>query len=133
MDCLPRRFRYIADPVCIASVALYAVNRWFLKPNGIGGVFTAGYLNDVLCLPLFLPLILFVQRVVRLRNHDGYPLAWEVLQHWLVFSVVFEVVIPRFPQYYRSTADPLDVVAYFAGGLVSWLYWTVISRRPSVR
>ena len=114
----PRPFRYAADPVCVGAVLLYAVNRWALKPHGVGGAFTHGYLNDVLCLPLFLPPILFAQRLLRLRRHDGRPRLWEVLQHWLVFSLVFEVVLPRYPQWFRTTADPLDVVAYLAGGLV---------------
>lgn len=127
MTCFSRRFRYVADPICVGSVLLYAANRWFLKPHHIGGAFTHGYLNDVICLPLFLPPILYAQRLVGLRKHDGYPRLWEVLQHWVIFSIVFEVVIPRFPKYFRSTADPLDVVAYLAGGLVAWLYWIAVA------
>ena len=58
-------FCYVFDPICIGAMAVYAVNRWGLKPHGIGGAFTRGYLNDVLCLPLFLPIILGLQRMVR--------------------------------------------------------------------
>jgi hypothetical protein len=109
------------------AIVVYAINRWALKPHGIGGAFTHGYLNDVLCLPLFLPGILYAQRRLRLRGHDGYPRAWEILQHWLVFSVVFEIVLPRYPEWFRTTADPFDVVAYFVGGLLAGCYWTMVS------
>ncbi len=126
-------FRYFADPVCIVSLSLYAINRFILKPHHIGGWFTHGYLNDVLCLPLFVPMILYVQRLIGLRRHDGYPRAWELFQHWLIFSVVFEVIIPRMPSTFDSTADPYDVLAYLAGGVVAWLWWRWLSRKQSCK
>jgi hypothetical protein len=119
-----RPFRYLADPACIGSLLLYAANRWLLKPHHIGGPIAHDYLNDLLCLPLFLPMILRVQRLVGLRHHDAPPRLWEILQHAIVFSIIFEVVLPKYPQYFHTTADPLDAVAYFAGGLaVATLLW----------
>lgn len=123
----PRPFRYVADPVCVGSMVIYAVNRWLLKPYGIGGWFARGYLNDLLCLPLFLPIILGVQRLVRLRMHDGPPHMWEVLQHWVIFSVLFEIILPQYPQYFRTTADEMDAVAYLAGGLLAWGCWRTMA------
>jgi len=117
------RFRYFADPICISAIIIYAVNRFLLKPHGIGGTFGSWYLNDVLCLPLFLPMILYVQRRIGLRTHDGPPRMWEVLQHWAIFSVVFEIILPRFPQYFRTVADPMDVMAYLIGGMFAWMWW----------
>ncbi|HEV8379101.1 MAG TPA: hypothetical protein VGP99_09640 [Tepidisphaeraceae bacterium] len=38
------------------------------------------------------------------------------MQHWAIFSVVFEDILPRLLQYFKSVADPLDVVAYLVGG-----------------
>jgi hypothetical protein len=119
-----RPFRYYADPVCVASLVAYALNRFVLKPNGVGGDFVRCYLNDLLCLPLFLPTILYVQRRLGLRRTDAFPRAWEVVQHWLVFAVVFEVVLPRYPTWFRTTADPLDAVAYLVGGLAALLIWS---------
>ena len=118
-------FRYYADPLCVACLLVYPLNRFYFKPHHIGGWFTHGYLNDVMCLPLFLPMILFGQRVLRLRRHDGFPRWWEIVQHWVIFSVVFEVVLPRMGPAFDTTADPWDVVAYAAGGAgaLAGLWW----------
>jgi hypothetical protein len=123
-----RTFRYLADPVCIASLTLYAINRFVLKPHHIGGWFTHGYLNDVLCLPLFVPIILRVQQLLGLRRHDAYPRAWEIFQHGIIFSVVFQLILPRFPQTFTSAGDPYDILAYLAGGLLAGAYWNIASR-----
>lgn len=121
-------FRYFADPICVASMACYALGRWYLKPQHLGGWFVHDYLNDLLCLPLFLPMSLGMQRLLRLRRHDAPPRLWEVLQHAVVFSVVFEVLLPRYPHTFRTTADPWDAVAYFVGGLFAWALWPRLAR-----
>jgi hypothetical protein len=125
----PQPFRYFADPVCLAALALYALNRHVLKPHHIGGWFTHGYLNDVLCLPLFVPMILYLQRLLGLRKHDGYPRAWEIIQHWAIFSVMFQAIIPRFPKTFISAGDPWDMLAYAAGGVLAGLYWAARETR----
>jgi hypothetical protein len=125
---MQRRFRYFADPICIACLIIYPINRWYLKPHHIGGWFTHGYLNDVMCLPLFLPMILYAQRLLALRRHDGWPRWWEMLQHWVIFSIVFEVVLPRLPQWFAHTNDPWNVAAYLAGGVVAEIFWKVSER-----
>lgn len=124
-----RAYRPFTDPVCLAAAALYALGRWYLKPHHLGGWFVHDYLNDLLCLPLFPPISLGVQRLLRLRRHDATPRLWEVLQHGLIFSVLFEVILPRYPHTFRTTADPWDAVAYFVGGLFAWVLWPRLARR----
>jgi len=121
-----RRFHFFGDPICLASMIIYAVNRWYLKPHHIGGAFTQGYVNDLLCLPLFLPVILGVQRVIRLRKHDAPPRMWEVVQHAIIFSLLFEVILPRYPRQFHTTADPWDAVAYLVGGVAAWISWRLL-------
>jgi hypothetical protein len=94
----PRPFRYLADPVCIVSLCLYALNRFVLKPHHIGGWFTHGYLNDVLCLPLFVPMILYIQYVIGLRKSCDYPRVWEIFQNFAAFTIVFQAIIHGFPR-----------------------------------
>jgi hypothetical protein len=123
-------FRYYTDPICIACLIIYPINRWYLKPHHIGGWFTHGYLNDVMCLPLFLPMILYVQRLIGLRTHDGYPRWWEILQHWVIFSVVFELILPTTPRLFTHTQDPWNAVAYLVGGVIAGIIWKWRARMP---
>ena len=133
MDGSLRKFRYLADPVCILSLVLYASNRYVFKPHHIGGWFTHGYLNDVLCLPLFVPIILFAEHVIGLRKHYGFPRVWEIFQTWAVFTFVFQVVVPRFPKVFVAAGDPYDMIAYAAGGVLAGILWSFRARQPAVR
>jgi hypothetical protein len=123
-----RQFQYLADPACIISLLIYALNRHVLKPHHIGGWFTHGYLNDVLCLPLFVPMILYAQHLIGLRPHRRYPQFWEIFQNWAAFTIVFQLIIPRFPKTYISAGDPWDILAYLAGGVIAGYYWSVESK-----
>ena len=118
----PCRFRYLLDPVFLVACLAYALNRLWLKPCGVGGWFSSSYLNDVLCLPIWVPVSLRLQRAVGARLAWCYPRLCEILLHWVVFSVLFEIVLPLFPQF-KTTADPMDVLAYFVGGAAAWLIW----------
>ncbi len=105
------------------SLAAYALWRFVLRPHGIQNNFTIAYLNDFLCLPLFLPISLYIQRCLRIRHHDAPPRLWEILQHWIIFSVLFEAILPCFPAQFHTTADPYDVLAYLAGGMTAAVCW----------
>jgi hypothetical protein len=118
-----RAFGYWRDPACVGALGLYLLNRLVLKPGGLGQVsFFRDYFNDVLCIPLFVPLVLLVHRWLGLRPAERWPTAGEVLLHLGVWSVCFEVIAPRVP-IYRTTADPLDVVAYALGAAAAGLWW----------
>jgi hypothetical protein len=116
-------FAYLADPCCIIALMIYPINRFYLKPHHIGGWFTHGYLNDLLCLPMFIPMILYVQHLIGLRPHRRFPSVWEIFQNFAVFTVMFQVIVPRFPKKFTSAGDPLDIVAYLAGGIIAGCYW----------
>jgi hypothetical protein len=120
---ISRRFRYFADPLVICCLIVCPINRFYWKPHHIGGWFTHGYLNDVMCLPLFVPISLYLQRQLEIRKHDGYPRLWEIFQHWLIFTLVFQVIMPRFPNIFRGAGDPWDILAYLIGGVIGAIYW----------
>jgi hypothetical protein len=120
-----QRFRYLADPLCLASVALYAAHRAWIKPTSFGARgLLHDYLNDCLLVPMFLPLALALHRRLGLREHDRPPSAREVAWHVVLWSILFCAVFPHHAWLFRhSTADPWNAVAYGAGGGVGWLWW----------
>ncbi|SNR57862.1 hypothetical protein [Hymenobacter sp. AT01-02] len=116
----PRELRH---PLFLSGVVLYAV----AASTKYGGPLTArwqlpellrSYLADTLALPLELTLVLFVMRRWYFRRpRFVLPATW-IFSTWVVFSIWFEALVPRFDA--RATADPLDVVAYAVGGLIFW-------------
>jgi len=103
-------------------MGIYVLNRFVLKPHHIGGWFTHGYLNDILCLPIFVPIILRFQSALGIRRHHLPPTLFEIFQNWAVFSIVYQVILPRLPAFVTA-GDPWDMLAYAAGGFAAWLWW----------
>jgi ubiquinone/menaquinone biosynthesis C-methylase UbiE len=115
-----KRFGYYKDSVFIVSSLLYALNRCVIKPRTHEWFFQ-DYFNDLLLIPVVLPIVLWLQRRLKLRFHDEYPNIEEIMFHWCVWSILMEVIGPRFEPH--AVGDPWDVVAYLIGGLVSWGIW----------
>ena len=117
------RFRYLRDPLFRICVAAYFLNRLVLKPL-LPDSFCHTHLNDLLCIPFWLPIMLWVMRQLRLRPDDAPPQAHEILVPLLLWSVVFELLLPATPMFRDlSFADPWDVVAYVCGALVAAIWW----------
>jgi ubiquinone/menaquinone biosynthesis C-methylase UbiE len=107
------------DPVWISAVALYALNRWLLKPH-LPWEFLHFHFNDCLLIPAALPPVLGLQRLLGLRVARGAPEPWEVLFHLSLWSVLFEGIGPRF---LPVSGDWQDVLCYAAGAVVASLLW----------
>jgi len=119
-DAAVKRFGYWRDPLAVGSVALYAVNVWWVKPQVHGG-FWHGQFNDLLLIPAALPLVLWVQRWMGWRTHDRAPMWSEIFLHLVVWTLVCEGIGPRFIAH--ATADGWDVLAYTAGAVVAGGWW----------
>lgn len=119
-----RRFRYALDPLCLAACALYALNRWVLKPAFPASTFLHGHLADVLLIPAALPLVLWLQRRLAVRTHDATPSVGEVAMHLVVWAILAEGVGPFF--LHQGTADGWDIAAYSAGAVASSVWWSMI-------
>ncbi|WP_187263409.1 magnesium citrate secondary transporter [Pontibacter beigongshangensis] len=76
------------------------------------------HLDDLLCLPLALTVVLAAERWYFKRPGFVLPVSY-ILSAFAVFAVVFELLLPLF--FTRYTADALDVQAYAAGGLAFYL------------
>ena len=126
------RFRYLRDPLFLACLALYFVNRWALKPLVRGG-FLHDHLNDLICIPFWVPIMLWGQRKFGLRASDGPPLASEIVIPLFVWSWFFEIILPPTGLAgSRAVADYLDIVYYSLGGALAACFWRWLYRtRPA--
>ena len=125
------RFKYLRDPFFIACVALYFVNRLLLKPL-LPSVLLRSYLNDLICIPFWVPIMLFLSRKCRLRGHDDPPRPYEILVPLVLWSVIFELWLPHTSTFAGlATADHLDILCYTIGGLVAALFWKSYYRKRS--
>lgn len=99
--------------------ALYALNRWVIKPH-CHIVFFHSWFNDSLLIPCALPPVLLAQRWLGLREHDRPPTAAEITAHVVGWSILFELIGPHI---LPTVGDPWDAVAYAVGGFVSYFCW----------
>lgn len=114
-----KRFRYAADPLCAAACALYALNRWLIRPH-THSAFLRFHFNDLLLIPAALPFALWLQRRLGLRAHDAPPDVREIALHLAVWSVMAELIAPRIA---HVTGDWRDVLVYAAGALAARAWW----------
>lgn len=118
-------FKYLKDPLFLASVTIYFLNRFIVKPLTLGKVdFFHCYLNDLICIPFWLPIVLFLTRKVGLRRHDEPPDIYELCFYLLLWSFMFEFVGPSYGRYFNyPVADPWDILCYAIGCIIAGFYW----------
>jgi hypothetical protein len=117
------RFLYLRDPLFLLCVATYFVNRLVLKSLWKVG-FVHEHLNDLICIPFWVPIMLFTQRQLGLRDGDHSPRPGELIIPLLVWSWVFEIILPQTAWLGdRCVADHLDVLYYALGALLAGLFW----------
>ena len=117
------RFAYLRDELFLGASGAYALNRWCLKPL-LSWPFLHNHFNDLLTIPAALPVVLWIQRIFRLRGSDAPPCASEIILHLIIWTILCEYVGPFWLA--RGVSDPLDVLAYTLGGWVAWMGWNRI-------
>ena len=119
-------FLYLRDPLFRPCLVLYFANRWVFKALWQTG-FVHDHLNDLICIPFWVPIMLWGQRRLGLRSPDDPPLASEILIPLLVWSWVFEIILPRSGLLgERGYSDYLDVLYYSLGAPRKYLLEVVV-------
>src|SRR5437660_1002902 len=117
------RFRYLRDPLFLFCLLTYFVNRLVLKSVWQTG-FVHEHLNDVICIPFWVPIMLFAQRRLGLRVSDARPRPGEIVIPLVLWSWVFEILLPATGWLGdRCVSDYLDVLSYAVGALAAGLFW----------
>jgi hypothetical protein len=75
----------------------------------------------MLLIPCALPVLLLMQRWLRLRDMDEPPTWGEIALYAVFWSILFEMIGPHLMR--GVTGDPWDVVVYFVGGIAAGLWW----------
>ena len=120
------KFHYLRDKLFIFSLTLYTFNKYsLLRPFFFETKFNYCYLNDLLLVPVILPIILFISKTFNIRNNNHPPIILEIIIPLIIWSISFEIIGPYY--FEHGISDPIDIVAYFLGGGVSWLIWNKIS------
>ena len=123
-------FQYLRDPLFLACLVVYFLNRWIFKSLGTGGFFH-NHLNDLICIPFWVPIMLWGQRRLGLREGDGPPLCSEILIPLFLWSWYFEFVLPQSGLVgERAVADYQDVLFYSLGSAIAGLFWRWWYRGP---
>ncbi len=119
----PRPFRYLRDPLFLACVGLYFMNRFVFKRIWTGG-FVHEHFNDLICIPFWVPIMLWAQHRLGLRPQAGPPMGVELLVPLLVWSWVFELILPAtgiLGAY--CVSDYRDITWYALGTLFASIFW----------
>jgi hypothetical protein len=117
-----KRFRYGFDPLCVLACGAYVIGRFWLKHRVHTG-FWHDQFTDLLLIPAALPVMLWFQRRLGLRQVDTRPSWSEIGLHLAVWSIAAEAVAPLL--FKTAVGDWRDVLAYSAGALVAGGWWSI--------
>ena len=116
-------YRYLRDPLFVFCFALYFANRWLFKPF-LPNTFSQCYLNDLICVPFWVPIMLYFLRRLHLRTDDAPPQSYEILIPLFLWSLLFELWLPYTPLLQgRAISDHTDLLFYTLGALLASLFW----------
>jgi hypothetical protein len=122
------QFRYLRDPLFLVCLLLYLANRFVIKRLVVGG-FVHDHLNDLICIPFWVPIMVFLMRRVGLRSDDGPPRAEEILIPLATWSAVFELYLPRVRYFeHLAVSDYTDILWYAVGALAASVVWGITYR-----
>jgi hypothetical protein len=123
-------FRYLCDPLFLFCFTLYWVNRLIVEQL-TDIPFFHFYLNDLICIPFLVPILLYGLKRLHLRPHDRPPQSYEIILPLIVWSIMFEILLPQHPYWSQwLTGDPYDVFCYTLSASAAMTFWGWYYPRP---
>ncbi|MCC9165345.1 magnesium citrate secondary transporter [Pontibacter harenae] len=104
----------LSHPVFLVCSFLFCLNR-LLEFNEVYLWPLYAYLDDLLCMPLSLSVVLVAERLY-FKNNDFILANRYIVWAVVLFAFFFELLLPLFSNKY--TADVFDIVAYAVGAVV---------------
>lgn len=104
---------YFIFSLLIGLIVYLAQKNNFHLPN-----FIQFYLNDFLIIPIVLTISLYILRWSKNDKNYKIPLS-IVLYSCFLYSFLFEYFLPKF--HLRYTSDFIDVILYFASGIIFYI------------
>ena len=119
--------RTLLHPLFLACLSLFCLNQALEQAQVyIWPLHT--HLDDLLCLPIALRIVLAGQRAY-FRNPRMVLPVRHIVFAVAAFSVCFELLFPLYKTLY--TADALDVLAYMLGARIFYIYLNKPLERPA--
>src|SRR5262245_10214696 len=116
-------FLYLRDPLFLFCVGVYFLNRFVFRKIWLSG-FVHEHFNDLICIPFWVPILLFIQRRTGWRDGDDSPRPAEIVIPLIVWSWLFEVILPSTERFRGlAVSDYLDILYYALGALGAALIW----------
>ncbi|MEZ6125058.1 MAG: hypothetical protein R3C49_18080 [Planctomycetaceae bacterium] len=116
-------FRHLQDRLFLLSLLLWVGGR-LLKEFCVSPPFVRCYLNDLICIPFWLPIMTFVLSRIGLRLADRCPAPMEIALTLVTFAIVFEFLMPAMDAFRgQAIHDPNDILCYAVGAFVADEYW----------
>lgn len=109
----------LIDPYWLLCVAVFSLHQIFQKGLGIHFYWADNYLDNLLCMPIFLGMILWERRFIFTKNKTYKFTLFEIIIITTLLSVLFEEGFPRWSSDF--TKDPVDYVFYFVGALLFYM------------
>lgn len=101
------------------SALIYVLNRFLIVPSLLEPGLFSNYVGDFLALPVYLPLSLLLSVKLGIVHQNYTFNFYHILGAVLVFSVLFEGLIPVVHD--TAISDPWDIMAYLMGGIVVYI------------
>jgi hypothetical protein len=123
-------FGYLRDRLFQLSLAAYALNKLLILPHLAGcsqshfywaWPFLHSHFDDLLLMPVALPVVLWLQRLLGLRRNDCAPDWLEAFSHLVIWSVMCKLVGPFY--FHIGVADAWDLLFFAGGGVAACLWW----------